>query len=112
MAYDEQATARFRAALGDLNCTEKRMMGGVCFLLNGHMIGGVDRPKGGISRFMFRIGKANQQKGAAMPLAQPMLMAGRPMRGMFFVDAADCDDALLRRWIELAMTYAGTLPPK
>ena len=48
MAYDEDLAARFRAVLGDQeHLSEKRMMGGLCFLKYGHMIGGADRSKDG-----------------------------------------------------------------
>jgi len=113
MAYDEATAVRFRDALGTMeNITEKRMMGGICYMLSGNMIGGADRPKDGVPRFMFRIGKENQDKGNAMPLAQPMEMGGRKMGGFFFVDADDCDDALLRRWIDLALEFVEGLPAK
>ena len=113
MAYDEKTASRFREALGSIKgLSEKRMMGGLCFLLDGNMIGGADRSKDGMTRFMFRIGKENQDKGEAMPLAQPMEMDGRRMGGFFFVDADDCDEELLRRWTVLAFSFVGDLPPK
>lgn len=113
MAYDEHTTVRFRKALGPMaDLSEKRMMGGICFLLKGNMIGGADRPKGGVVRFMFRIGKENQNLVEAMPLAQPMDVGGRSMGGFFFVDADDCDDELLMRWISLALDFVKELPPK
>ena len=60
MAYDEILAMRVRDALGGgKHVTEKRMMGGVCFLLKGNMVCGVDRTKAGEGRFMFRIGKDN-----------------------------------------------------
>ena len=113
MAYDEETAVRFRMALGEQNdLSEKRMMGGICFLFQGNMIGGADKPKGGSSRFMFRVGKENQERAAAMPLAEPMGKGGRPMSGFFFVEAADCDDKLLNRWITLALDFVKELPPK
>lgn len=113
MAYDEATAARFRDMLGDMDgLSEKRMMGGICFMLNGNMIGGADRMKDDTRRFMFRIGKENTARGDALPLAQPMEMGGRVMRGFYFVEADDCDDALLRRWIDLALEFVRTLPPK
>jgi len=113
MAYDEATAERFRKILGPMDgLSEKRMMGGVCFMLNGNMIGGADRPKDGATRFMFRIGKENREKGNAMPLAQPMEMNGRKMGGFFFVEADGCDDVLLRRWIDLALSFVEGLPTK
>ena len=113
MAVDEQLNERFRAALGTRDgLTEKKMMGGVCFLLNGHMIGGADRTRSGDGRFMFRIGKDNDATGRALPGAQPMVQGGSPMRGLFFVAEADCTPEVLTRWLKLAIEFARTLPKK
>ena len=113
MAYDEELNARFRAALGDHeSLSEKRMMGGLCFLKNGHMIGGADRAKDGRRRFMFRVGKDGHEAASKRPGAQPMVQGGRVMRGLFFVDAESCDEACLRSWIKLALEFVETLPPK
>ena len=61
MGYDESLAQTMRAALGQGGgISEKRMMGAICFFLNGNMVGGVDRPKGGTDRFMFRVGKNNE----------------------------------------------------
>ena len=64
MAYDEKLAQRFRDALENTTAiTEKRMMGGVCFMYQGNMLGGADRHKTtDIGRFMFRVGKENQDK--------------------------------------------------
>lgn len=113
MAVDAQLNDRFRAALGTLDgLTEKKMMGGVCFLLNGHMIGGADRTRSGDGRFMFRVGKDNDATGRALPGAQPMVQGGRPMRGLFFVAEADCTPEVMAQWLELAIEFARTLPKK
>ena len=82
MAYDEELAERFRDALGGrVGISEKRMMGGVCFLLNGNMIGGCDRTKSGERRFMFRVGKDNDEAAAELTGASPMIQGGRRMRG-------------------------------
>ncbi len=113
MAYDEQLTERFRKAaqgLGDLS--EKRMMGGVCFLLNGNMLGGADRNKEGLKRFMFRVGKGAHLEALKRPGAIPMEMGGRRMGGFIFVDAETCDDRMLSDWIALANSFVSELPAK
>ena len=113
MAYDEQTAARFRFALGKRKgLSEKRMMGGICFLINGNMVGGVDKTKAGASRFMFRVGKDNDAVAAQLSGAQPMVQGGRRMTGFFFVDEATCDDATLRDWLKLALAFVETLPAK
>jgi hypothetical protein len=113
MAYDEGLSARFRAALGQrAGLSEKRMMGGVCFLINGNMIGGADRTKEGVGRLMFRVGKENSAEGEARPGAIPMVQGGRVMSGFFFVEEATCDDDNLAGWIALAFGHASALAPK
>ncbi len=113
MAYDEQLAERFRRAaqgLGDLS--EKRMMGGVCFLLNGNMLGGADRTKEGLRRFMFRVGKDVHAEALKRPGAMPMEMGGRRLGGFIFVDAETCDDRMLGDWIALAHAFVDALPAK
>lgn len=113
MAYDENLAARFRRALGNPgNVAEKRMMGGVCFMLNGNMLGGADRTREGVRRFMFRVGKDNHDEALERPGALPMEMGGRRMSGFVFVDAAACDDDALNGWIALAKSFVDTLPAK
>jgi len=113
MAYDEELTDRFREALGGLpGVSEKRMMGGVCFMLDGNMIGGADRPKTGARRFMFRVGKDNHADALKREGAEPMEMGGRRMRGFIFVEADGLDEAGLKDWISLALGFVTTLPPK
>lgn len=113
MAYDEDLTDRFRTALaGRGPFSEKRMMGGACFLVNGNMIGGADRSKAGERRFMFRVGKENAAKAGNLPGAEPMRQGGRTMGGMFFVSEAECNDETMAAWLDLALDFASGLPPK
>lgn len=112
MAFDEALTLRMRAALGEgPDISEKRMMGGVCFFLGGNTVCGADRSKEGERRFMFRVGKGNEAAAALLQRA-PIALGDRPMPGFYFVDGARCDDALLLRWLELALANACSLPPK
>jgi hypothetical protein len=87
--HDGMALAeRVRKALGKKpNVTEKRMMGGVCFLLRKHMLCGTAKPG-----FLFRVGK------------------GRP--GFVWIDPDTCDARALMRWLARAELYVATLPPK
>lgn len=113
MAYDELLALRMRDAICDLGIvTEKRMMGGACFMVNGNMLGGADRQKDGAGRFMFRVGKDNQAEALSRQGAIPLANAGRPMRGMVFVDETACDDKRLKDWVALAWSFVGALPPK
>ena len=113
MAVDAELNERFRAALDGLEgVSEQRRMGGTCFVLRGNMLGGADRAKTGERRFMFRIGKQNQEEALRRPGSSPIAFGGRRMGGMVFVDEAACDPATLRDWVALAAGFAGSLPPK
>ncbi len=113
MAYDAELTERLRKHLRGLSgVSEKRMMGGVCFMLDGHMIGGADRPKSGVPRFMFRVGKQNEAYALNLPGAIPVEQGGRRMSGMVFVDAASTDESALKEWLDLALSFVRSLPPR
>ena len=113
MVYDKSLAERFRTALGDTaGVSEKRMMGGICFLLNGNMIGGADRSKGGTGRFLLRVGKDNEAEALERKGAYAMEQGGRRMGGFVFVNEDDCDDVSLKEFVDLASGYAASLPPK
>ncbi len=114
MAYDDDLAARFRAALNGLpELSKRRMMGGVCFMLSGNMIGGAHREKSGEGRFMFRVGSENHSRALERVGARPMKIGGRPMAGFIFVEAEDCaDPEVLADWIAFAHGYVASLPPK
>lgn len=103
-----QVAERVRAALkGRRNITERKMFGGVCFLLREHMLAGT-----GGGRFMFRVGKENDAAALARPGASPMAFNGRRYQGFVWVDPEECSAAQLRQWLALAEGYVSTLPPK
>jgi hypothetical protein len=111
MAYNECQAGRFRKALaGKAGIAEKRMMGGLIFLLNGNMIGGVDIDPSGADRFMFRVGRERMAQALSRPGAQPVIMGGRRMKGFVFV--LDCDEATLESWISFVLHFVDRLPPK
>lgn len=113
MAYDELLAARLRDAIGERGVvSEKRMMGGACFMVDGNMLGGADRQKDGTGRFMFRVGKDNQAEALKRSGAIPLANAGRTMGGMVFVDETACDDERLKDWVALAWSFVGSLPAK
>ena len=88
------------------------MMGGLCLLVNGNMIGGVDQTKAGAGRFMFRVGKENEGKSLARPGASAVEMGGRRFGGFIFVDAEACTPRALTAWVAVALGYVKTLPRK
>ncbi|MCE8506827.1 TfoX/Sxy family protein [Ruegeria pomeroyi] len=108
MAYSEALAETMRADLGvEPGLSEKKMFGGLCFLLHGNMVCGVTRDGA-----MYRPGKARE--GAALELgAQPLSFTGRPMGGMVELDAgAFEDDALRAKLTEFSLAHAAGLPPK
>ncbi len=114
MAYDEDLAHRFRCALeGMAGISEKRMMGGVCFFLDGNMIGAADRTKAGEGRYLFRVGKAKMAEALTRDGAQIMMQGARQMTGFVFVGEDACeDDAAFRSWVSMALGHASGLPPK
>jgi len=109
VAYDEGLAQVIRAALADrAGIGEKKMFGGLCFLLNGNMLCGTYRAGG-----MYRVGKAHAAAALALPHVRPMTMTGRSMPGLVDVDAeAFTDPALRERLMGLALDFVGGLPAK
>lgn len=95
------------AFAGRRNVAEKRMFGGVCFLLRGNMLCGT-----GKTDFMFRVGKEQDTQALSRPGARPMDITGKVMKGFVWVDPRCCDDRALKGWIALAEKYVGKLPAK
>jgi hypothetical protein len=87
--------------------SEKRMFGGVCFLLRGNMLCGA-----GKNGYMIRIDRARQADAKRLPGGRPVVMRGRAMPGFFWVDPAACDARGLGRWLVLAEDYVGKMPAK
>jgi hypothetical protein len=86
---------------------EKRMFGGICWMLNGNMLCGIAR-----NSFLFRVGRAQETEALARPGARMMEFTGRPMRGFVVVDPDAAEDTGLDAWLALAHRYVGALPPK
>ncbi len=104
----EHTADLLRSALGSrTGISEKKMFGGVCFLLNGNMLCGT-----GEDRFMFRVGKEQEAEAMARPGAAPMDFTGRKMGGFVYVDVDAAQEASLESWIDLAARFVGSLPPK
>jgi hypothetical protein len=111
MAEDGAAadlTDRVRGYLAPLGIVEKKMFGGVCFLLDGHMVGGTLK-----GELIVRVGKDAHAACLARDHARAMDITGRPMLGFIIVAKAGiAGDAGLRAWIDRAVAYARALPPK
>jgi TfoX/Sxy family transcriptional regulator of competence genes len=110
MAYDVDLADRVRAVVRDEpGLTEKRMFGGLAFLLDGHMAVGASS-QGGL---LLRVDPARTEELVDEPRVGRFEMRGRAMDGWLRVDAdAVADDESLRRWVSHGVTYARSLPPK
>ena len=109
MAFNEQLAQRVRRALsGKRWVDEKRMFGGLAFMLNGHMCCGVEK-----DRLMVRVAPDRYEALLRRPHARVMDFTGRPLRGFLFIEADGCKtDALLKRWLDEAIGFARSLPTK
>lgn len=109
MAYQEDLAARIRRRLGiRADLTEKKMFGGLCFMIGGNMCCGVTRDD-----LMLRVGPDREAAALALPDARPCDFTGRPMKGMVLVAPPGTEgDAELDRGIDLALAFASSLPPK
>lgn len=110
MAYDEELADRVRAHVEqERGLTEKRMFGGLAFLINGHMAVSASG-QGGL---MVRIDPADTETLLREPNARPFEMRGREMDGWLRVDVdAEAGDDDLAPWIRRGVAYARSLPPK
>jgi TfoX/Sxy family transcriptional regulator of competence genes len=78
MAFDEKLGERIRKALGNRKGVgERKMFGGLCFTVNGHMVAGVVG-----DRLMLRVGPDQHEAALKLKHAQPMDFTGKPMKGM------------------------------
>jgi len=103
MAYNEQLATRVRRVFANRKVTfvEKRMMGGLCFLVNGKMCVGVEK-----ERLMVRLDPAIYEQALERKGCMPMDFTGRPMRGFVFVNAEGVGaDRDLASWLDLALEF-------
>lgn len=109
MAYDEGLADILRDALVDVpGVSEKRMFGGLCFMLHGNMLCGVHKGGG-----MFRVGKTRYDDALGLDGVSPMAFTSKTMAG--FVDVSDetlADDERRGALMRMAMQFVGALPPK
>jgi TfoX/Sxy family transcriptional regulator of competence genes len=110
MAYDEKLAARIRELVaGEPTLTEKKMFGGLAFLVGGHMAVAASG-RGGM---MVRVDPAESDALVAKTKARVVEMRGREMPGWLRVDT---DDVKTKRqlevWVQRGVGYARSLPPK
>ncbi len=109
MAYDETLAQRIRELMADKHSVvEKRMFGGIAFMLRGNMCCGIVSDD-----LMVRVGPERHEEALAQPHARPMDFTGRPMKGMVYVGLEGLrSDADLNAWLRRGVEFAESLPPK
>ena len=109
MAYSQLLAGRVRDAVGsDRRIEEKKMFGGVCFLLNGNMLVGVWK-----DWLIVRLGPAAGAEALREPFVKEFDVTGKPMRGWVMVEPEGLErDDQLQGWIDRAMQFVKTLPAK
>jgi len=107
---NELLAARVRDILGDLGCRfgERRMFGGIAYMVRGHMTIGILGDE-----LMARVGPDDYEAALARPHARLMDFTGRPLRGYVYVAAeAFGTDAGLRAWVTRCVEFTATLPAR
>ena len=107
MAFDEKLAERIRNRLGKrAGLMEKKMFGGIAFLLNGNMCCGVHKED-----MIVRLDPEQTEKALSERHARAFDLTGRPMKGWLLVAGEGVvTDAALGMWIDVATSYAGSLP--
>jgi TfoX/Sxy family transcriptional regulator of competence genes len=110
MAFDEDLAERMRDLLAaEPDLTEKKMFGGLAFLIGGNMAVAASG-QGGV---LVRVDPAESDKLVATTHARPMEMRGKEMQGWLRVDSGDLGtEHELAAWVEIGTSYARSLPPK
>ena len=109
MAYSEELAQRIRDVIGGRDgVTEKKMFGGIGWMVNGNMACGTMG-----DNLLVRLDRDDDERILAEPHVALMQMGARTMKGFYTVDAvAIADDGELARWIDSGAAYAASLPPK
>lgn len=109
MAYDEGLAQRIREQLQEFtNVEEKKMFGGLCFMISRHMCCGIIENK-----LMARIGPDNYRSLLKLDHTKEMDFTGKPMKGMIYVEQNGLQsEKELEFWIRKCLDFINTLPPK
>jgi TfoX/Sxy family transcriptional regulator of competence genes len=108
MSYDERLAERVRRVLSDRDdIVERKMFGGLCFMVNGKMCCGITA-----TDFMVRVGKAGYEDALTQPHARPMDFTGRPLKGIIYVAEEGLrSEPALRRWVNRGLSFVLEPPP-
>ncbi|HSR21101.1 MAG TPA: TfoX/Sxy family protein [Anaerolineales bacterium] len=109
MPYDEQLAARLKSILkGTGGLEEKKMFGGVGYLVDGNMACGVHK-----QALILRLGEAKFEATLKLPHARVFDITGKPMKGWILLDREGCrSELVLRRLVRDSVAFARSLPPK
>ena len=109
MAYDDPLAERVRRVAADIDgdVTERKMFGGLAFMLDGHMFVGIIGEE-----LMLRLGQEGADRALARPHVREMDFTGRVMKGYVYVGSAGLQGRSLRAWVQRAADFVRTLPPK
>jgi TfoX/Sxy family transcriptional regulator of competence genes len=109
MAYDEGLAERIRNAYeSQAGVVEKKMFGGIAFMVNGHMSCGVVN-----DTLMVRVGPEQYDRLLKHPHAREMDFTGKPLKGFLYVapDGFESDENLMS-WVRISLAFVHSLPPK
>ncbi|MEQ9618552.1 MAG: TfoX/Sxy family protein [Deltaproteobacteria bacterium] len=108
MAFDEKLAGRIRKLLEERNGTEKKMFGGIAFMLSGHMCCGVLD-----DQLMARVGPDRYESALDEKHVRVMDFTGKPMKGYVYVGPGGCrSDKDLKKWVGRCVEFVSTLPPR
>jgi len=109
MAYDEALAERVRSAIAPREgVSERKMFGGLAFMVNRNMACGVIGDE-----LMVRLDYEDAERALGEEHVRPMDFTGKPLRGMVYVAAAGISaDADLASWVDAGADHAASLPPK
>ena len=108
MVYDENFASRVRQLLEtktDFN--EKKMFGGLTFMVNGHMAVGVMAKD-----FVVRIGLDQYEDALKKPNTRKMDFTGRSLKGMVYITLETLDEKKLNMWIDKSLKFVNSMEPK
>jgi hypothetical protein len=108
MAYNDKLAGRVRIALAGERASEKQMMGGLCFMVRGHMCVGVTQDK-----LMVRTGPQGHAHALTLKHAVPMDFTGKSLKGFVFVLPPGCaTQRAVEAWVKRALAFVATLPAR
>ena len=109
MAYDEGLAERIREVMSSqVDVIEKRMFGGLAFMVHGYMCCGVSGDE-----LMLRVGPDQHDQALSLPHARVMDFTGRPMKGFIYVSHEGlASDEQLAEWVNRGLDYVVSLPSK